>query len=154
LGEQAAVYVQDQLARVGVKMDILILDRSVASARFRAGDFEAAIWTNTGAGEGYPVVFGEGSPIGYANPTVIDLLKAIQATMNPDEHDRIYRKLWPIFQADLPITVIYPYVLSNVAHRRVRGLSTPYRPSPFHGIDDLWLEDDDKKSEEKNGKKK
>ncbi len=142
LGEQASVYVQDRLARVGVKMDILILDRSVASVRFKAGDFEAAIWNNTGAGEGYPVVFGEGSPIGYANPTVIDLLKAAQATMNPDEHDRIYRELWPIFQADLPITGIYPIIMSTVAHRRVRGLSTPFRPSPFHGIDDLWLEDE------------
>ncbi len=142
LGEQASVYVQDQFARVGVKMDILILDRPAGSVRFRAGDFEAAIWTNTGAGEGYPVVFGEGSPIGYANPTVIELLKAIQATMNPDEHDRIYRKLWPIFQADLPITGIHPFINTYVAHRRVRGLSPPFRPSAFHGIDDLWLEDE------------
>ncbi len=142
LGEQASVYVQDQLARVGVKMDILILDRPAARVRFKAGDFEAAIWTNSSGGEGYPVLYGEGSPIGYANPTVIDLLKAAQATMNPHEIDRIYRELWPIFQADLPFTGIYPLIWSTVAHRRVRGLSTPYRISPFQGIDEVWLEDE------------
>ncbi len=73
---------------------------------------------------------------------IIELLKAAQATMNPDEIDRIYRELWPIFQADLPITGIHPWVYTTVAHRRVRGLSTPHRASPFHGIDDLWLEDE------------
>ncbi len=142
LGEQAAVYVQDQLARVGVKMDILILNYSVANVRFNAGDFEAAIWIDGYDPRAHNYLYGEGSPFGYANPTVTELLKAAEATMNPDEIDRIYRELWPIFQADLPITGIYPLITTTVAHRRVRGLSTPYRYSPSICIDEVWLEDE------------
>ncbi len=62
--------------------------------------------------------------------------------MNPDEIDRIYRELWPIFQADLPITGIYPLIHTTVAHRRIRGLSTPYRASLFQAIDEVWLENE------------
>ncbi len=138
----AAVYVQDQLARVGMKMDILILDRPAASVRINAGDFEAALWTDGRGHLGHDDLYGEGSPFGYTNPRVIDLIKKAEASMNPDEIDRIYRELWPIFQADLPITGIHPLIITTVAHRRVRGLSTPYRAVAFHSIDELWLENE------------
>ena len=48
----------------------------------------------------------------------------------------------PIFQADLPMTFLDPYVEITVAHRRVRGLSSPYRADPTENMDDLWLEDE------------
>ncbi len=142
LAGAGAVYIQEQLRRVGVQMDILVLDAPAARARFRVGEFEAAIYTNNLSERGRPDLYGEDSPFGYANPTVIDLLKGAQATMNPDEIDRIYRELWPIFQAELPATFLFPLVYTTVAHRRVRGLSTPYRAQPFHFMEHLWLEDE------------
>ncbi len=75
------------------------------------------------------------------NPRVIELLERAGATMNPDEIDRIYREIWPIFQADLPITGLYPTLWTTVAHRRVRGLSSPYRADPGWYMDELWLEE-------------
>ena len=142
LAGAGAVYIQEQLHRAGVQMDILVLDAPAARARFRAGEFEAAIYTNSLSERGRPDLYGEGSPFGYANPTVADLLEKAQATMNPDEIDRIYRELWRIFQAELPATFLFPLVYTTVAHRRVRGLSTPYRAQPFHFIEHLWLEDE------------
>ena len=143
-GEQAAVYIREQLRRVGIQMEILILDRPAVDARLEAGEFEAAIESNRGVSEHINPgrYYGEGALFGYTNPTAIDLLKQAEATMNPDELDRIYRELWPIFQADQPATFLYPALFTTVAHRRVRGLSTPHRFQPFRGIDDLWLEDE------------
>ncbi len=39
----AAVFVQDQLRRIGIDMQLQTLDRSAVNARFQAGDFEAII---------------------------------------------------------------------------------------------------------------
>lgn len=86
--------------------------------------------------------YDEASPFGYTNPTLIDLLKKAQATINPHELDRIYREFWPIFQAELPITGLYPLFYTTVAHRRVRGLSTSYRAQPLRYMQDLRLEDE------------
>lgn len=84
----------------------------------------------------------QGSPIGYTNPKVTALLKELRVTFNPNEEDRIYREHWPIFQADLPATFLYPEVDTTVALRRVRGLSSPYRTEAFRHMDDLWLQDE------------
>jgi ABC-type transport system substrate-binding protein len=85
--------------------------------------------------------FGEESFIGYANPDVIAPLNELLSTIDPDEIDRIYRQLAPNFEADLPVTILYPGVQTSVAARRVRGLSTPFRASPLRYIDELWLEE-------------
>ncbi len=140
LSGAGAVYIQEQLRRVGIEMDILVLNASAARARFTAGEFEAAIYTNNVSERGRPELYGEGSPFGYTNPTVTNLLNAGQDTVNPDEIDRIYQELWPIFEAELPATFLFPLIYTTVAHRRVRGLSTPYRAQPLHYMEHLWLE--------------
>ena len=61
--------------------------------------------------------------------------------MDPEEDDRIHRELMAIFQEDVPVTFLFPGVGSVVAHRRVRGLSSPYRADPVECMDELWLED-------------
>ncbi len=152
--DKAAVYIQAALRRVGVQMDVTLLDWDAMSGRVRAGEFEAAMLgmplevirlffgeAEIGdVGKFYAVV--QGSPIGYANPRVTALLKELRVTFNPDEEDRIYRALWAIFQADLPVTFLCLWVATTVAHRRVRGLSSPYRADPVWCMEDLWLEDE------------
>ena len=61
--------------------------------------------------------------------------------MNPDEYDRIYRELWPIFQADVPARFLFQYNDGTAAHRRLRALSSPYWADPVEHMEDLWLED-------------
>lgn len=139
---EAAIYVQAALRRVGIQMDISTMDEPALSQRVRAGDFDAAIFIMPEDGPFGPLAFfGENSLIGYANPKVIDLLNQAQATVNPDDEDHIYRELTPIFQADLPVTFLYPSVYATVAHRRVRGLSSLHRTSLFGDMEHLWLED-------------
>lgn len=86
---------------------------------------------------------GEGSPIGYVNPKAIELLNAANSTMNPDERDQLYRKLNPILQADLPLTFLFPLIETHVAHRRLKGLSSPHRAEPVWYMEHLWIEDEE-----------
>jgi peptide/nickel transport system substrate-binding protein len=141
--EQAAVYIQAQLRRVGVEMAIRTLEVSAVSGPFKAGRFEAALILLLGGDQeaGHLRHFGEDSPIGYGNAKVIRLLEQAQASLNPDEIDQVYRQLMPIFQADLPVTFLYRLVWTTVAHERLRGLGTPYRFDPVWYMEDLWLED-------------
>ena len=49
----------------------------------------------------------------YRNPTAARLVDSIAATLDPAEQDALYRSLVPIFQADLPVTYLYPGVRSS-----------------------------------------
>lgn len=44
-------------------------------------------------------------------------------------------------QAEMPITRLVSWSEVTFAHRRVRGLSTPFRATPDTYMGELWLED-------------
>lgn len=137
--EQAAVYVQDQLRRIGVRMEVQMLDQSAARERISDGQFDAAIADLTYyTHERY---FGERSPMGYRDPEVARLLTAAHRAIDRDVVDDRYRRLWPILRADLPITFLFPGNWATVARRRVHGLSAPYRAEPAWYMEHLWIED-------------
>lgn len=145
LGEQAAVYVQDQLRRVGIRMDVQILDGPLKNERVWAGEFDAA--SHRVSRHWYRIFprnwFGERSPIGYHKPELVRLLREVaEMGGDPEGEDRIYRELWGIFRADLPITFVRTQIYHHVAHRRLRGLSSPWRAEPIEEMEDLWLEDE------------
>ncbi len=143
--DKAVVYIQAQLRRVGIQMDVQTMEFPLVRERVKAGKFQAAMFVvnqKLTSPVGLVALFGENSPIGYANSSVIALLKKAQATVNPDEIDQILRDLMPIFQADLPVTFLYPNVGTTVASRRIRGLSSPYRADPVEYMEELWVEED------------
>ena len=124
-------------------MAIQVLESTLVHERVRAGEFEAAFarfrheprWLNNR--------FGEDSPIGYTNAEVITLIGRAMMTAEPDEMDRIYRELMEIFRRDMPVTFLHPVVRTFFAHRRLRGLSTPFRADPLRFMEHLWLEEED-----------
>ena len=138
--EKAAVYIEAQLRRVGVAMHIQTLEGLAARQRFETGDFQAAIRDITYGSKSR--VFGEDSPLGYRDAEVIELLEEIEHTLDPDALDGLHRQLAVIFQRDLPVTFLYPSVVTTVAHRRIRGLSTPYRADPVWYMEELWIEEE------------
>jgi len=141
LRDQAAVFIQDQLAQVGIGMEINTLDIMAGRELWRAGKFEAAIVTSMGGERAHLARFSHDWAVGHMNPRVVDLLQAAAATMNPHEVDSIYRQLQPVFQTDLPFTGLYPTLWTSVTHRRLRGLSTPYRADPAWYMEELWIEE-------------
>jgi peptide/nickel transport system substrate-binding protein len=140
-----AVYIQSQLRRVGIDVQVQTMDWSLVLERVTGSQFEAALFVANASLDspmGVLPFFGEESFIGYANRDVIALLSELTRTIAPDEIDRIHRELAPIFEADLPVTYLYPNVETSVASRRVRGLSTPFRADPLRYMDELWIEED------------
>lgn len=140
-----AVYLQSQLRRVGIDVQVQTMEFSLVRSRMKVSEFDAALTIQNASLDspsGILSTFGEESIIGYANPDVIALLNELKITIDPDEIDRIHRQLAPFFEADLPVTYLYPGVETSVATRRVRGLSSPYRTDPLRYMDELFLEEE------------
>lgn len=141
--EKAVVYIQSQLRRVGIQMDVSITEHGVVRERVKAGKFQAAMFgvnQKLTSPVGLVALFGRDSLIGYSSPRVIALLDTGRTTVDPDGIDRMLRDLMPIFQADLPVTFLYPNVGTTLASRRIRGLSSPYRADLVRYMEELWIE--------------
>jgi peptide/nickel transport system substrate-binding protein len=120
--EAAAVYVQDNFRKVGIKMEITTLDGGVLYNRINEGDFEAAISgvvNDLFSSKGLLYFCGEDSPLGFYKPQIIKRLDTIKNTMKRDEIDAVFRELRPIFQAELPWTFLTFDVETYVTHRRI-----------------------------------
>ncbi len=124
-------------------MAIRTMDGPVVRERLEAGNFEAAFRVVRPWPWWYLWYFGADSPLGYSNPKVIKLIDQAIATADPNENDRIYRELMGIFRVEQPITYLHPWTNAFVVHRRIQGLSTPFRADPVVIMGDLWLEEDD-----------
>ena len=144
--QAAAVYVQDKLAEVGIHARISSLESSVLRDRTEARNFDVALsglWVMPDETPGLEIVFGEDSMIGYRNPQVIALINdALEAT-TPQQLATIYQELAPIFQEEQPVTFLTFGTEMYVAHKRVKGLSSPFRANPSWYAGHLWIEDDD-----------
>jgi len=132
-----AVYVQDQLRRIGVRMDIRpISDISQVRSRIKSGEFHSAM-ANLGPWD-HNVLRGAG----YSNPSFFDLLERTRVTFDPEEKEMLQGAITRIVQTDLPLTVLFPYVGTTIASTRIRGLeNSPYREDPAWCMDQLWLEE-------------
>ena len=140
--DKAAIYIQAQLRRLGIQMEIRTLESGVVEQRMRAGAFEAAISVFTTFG-GRFTALKYFEAIGYTDGRVLALIHEVEATVNPDERDRLCRAVSSILKADLPMTLLSPAVFTFVVHRRIRGLSPPGRVDPLVHMEELWLEDED-----------
>lgn len=139
-----AVYIQSQLRRVGADANVQMMEWSPVRERVTAGDFEAALFVANASLDspiGVLPFFGEESFIGYDNREVAGLLDELLNTIAPAEIDRIHRQLERIFEAELPVTYLYPNVESSVASERIQGLSTPFRADLLRYADELWVAD-------------
>lgn len=137
-GAVAAVYVQNQLKRIGVRMDIVtISDNSLVSSRLRSGEFEVAMG-NGGGWEQEAVLRGTG----YSNRSFFELLEKTRMIFDPEEKERLHGELTRIIREDLPLTFLFPFAGTTIASTRLRGLETSaYREDPTWCMDRLWLEE-------------
>jgi peptide/nickel transport system substrate-binding protein len=141
-GNETAILLQEHLRRVGVRMDLQPLDQSNVLERIRAGDFEAAFGQfDNNPGSLGAIRLGRGLPLGYENAEVVELVERAAETADPEVRDRIYSRLAGILQADMPITFLGPRVNVVFAHRRLKGLLSPWRVDPVWYMDELWVED-------------
>ena len=138
---ELAVYVQQFLRQVGVHMEIQPVEAALSWDKLKTGDFEALFTVVQVYPRALQRDFGRGSRTGYHNPEAFAVIDSLLATANPEEVDRLYRRLSEIYRADMPLTRLIPWSREWFVHRRVRGLSTPFRASPDTYMEELWVED-------------
>jgi peptide/nickel transport system substrate-binding protein len=131
-----AIYVQDQLRQLGIDMQLQPLDGGALFERYKNGDFEAAVFQVWLQERFYE----DDTPLAYHNPRLAELINSVNLSSDPTEVDRAYQEVTQLFHADVPITLLFPITHTMVAHRRVRGLSSPWRSEPVWHMEDLWLE--------------
>jgi peptide/nickel transport system substrate-binding protein len=140
----AAVFVQQQYADLGVRMEVNTLDPAVQRERLHTGAFEAGLgytWAVPDSGRNtLPTFLGENSVIEYRNDRIPGLLERARSTMVPDTIDALYRELAGIIIDELPWTFLTLNVETYIAHRRVEGLSSPFRANPVWNAEHLSLE--------------
>jgi peptide/nickel transport system substrate-binding protein len=140
--EEAAILIQAQLQQIGIQMTIQSLEEDLPRTRILSGRFQAAIGRLYQGPDQLLQWFGEDSPLGYNNPLVIELLKEYKRTADPDEINRIVSEIMPFMAQDLPLTFLFPRIHSCVAHKRIKGLSSPYRAFPLDCMEHLWIEEE------------
>ena len=136
--EKPAVYIQEQLRRAGVRMEITTLAFNLVHRRYKAGQFDAVLMVFTNE-LGFTTSY---SSIGYDNPRIFQLHESAKATFDLDKRNNIYRELMAIHSQELPLTFLYPVVHNFVARKCIRGLSSPFRSDPVMYMEHLWIEED------------
>ncbi|MBW1901974.1 MAG: peptide ABC transporter substrate-binding protein [Deltaproteobacteria bacterium] len=140
---EAATLIQAQFRRIGIQMDIQVLEGNLLRKRIMSGQFQAAINSFFQGANQLLQWFGEDSPLGYNNPRVIQLLKENTKTVDPEEVNRIFSEIMPLMAQDLPLTFLFPQIHSCVVHKRIKGLSSPYRAYPLAHMEHLWIEEEE-----------
>ena len=83
-----------------------------------------------------------GNASGYDNREAFQVIDQLAATADPEEVDALYRRLTEIYRIDPPFTRLFPSTRDWFVHRRIRGLSTPFRATPPDKfMETLWVEE-------------
>jgi len=134
-GAETAVYVQEQLRSIGVRMDLQRLERGALLDRLEGGRFEAIVsFLVQGALER------RWAGVGYRNPQLKRLLEVERTTADPEAVDQAYREMTDLLRRDQPVAFLFRFATPYIVHQRVKGLSAPFRTNPLLITEDLWLE--------------
>ena len=134
-----APQIQEQLRRVGIRLDLVRLDGPVWNERRNRGefdiDFAAATMDPSPSGivQSWTCAGRRGSNVGhYCNPAVDSLIE--RAISAPIPEPRLWREAYSRLQADVPAVFLYAPSIPVAVHTRFRHVTI--RPESFYG--DLW----------------
>ena len=149
--EKAAVILQQQYKKVGVRVNLRVLEWSallkIVNAQKDPKDFDAVImgWSLGLDPDAYSIWHSSQYPQGfnfvkYNNPEVDKLLAAGRTTIKKSDRRQIYRQLWNLIAADQPyIFLWYPKTVSGIRDR-VGGLSKPGPAGMFLHLEKVFIQ--------------
>ncbi|MBN3033412.1 MAG: peptide-binding protein [Candidatus Saganbacteria bacterium] len=148
--EKAAVILQQQYKKVGVKVNVRVLEWSallkIVNAPKDPKDFEAVImgWSLGLDPDAYAIWHSSQYPKGfnfvkYKNPAADKLLEQGRTTIARNRRRAVYRRLWDLIAADQPyIFLWYPKIVTGVGER-VGGLSKPGPAGLFLHLEKVYI---------------
>ncbi|MFP4466582.1 MAG: peptide-binding protein [Candidatus Goldiibacteriota bacterium] len=133
--ETIAAITQQQLSKLGIKVEIRVLAWSIFITEFiNKRKFDAVVmgWSLTRDPDCYDIWHssktkeGEFNFIAYSNPEVDRLCIEGREVYDPEKRAEIYRKIHSLISEDAPYTFLYnPFALPAV-HKRIHGI----KPEP------------------------
>ena len=150
--EKAAIILQQQVKKVGVKMNIRVMEWAallkILNSPSSPKKFDAIImgWSLGLDPDSYSIWHSSMYPQGfnfikYNNPEVDKLLEQGRTTINKLDRKKIYTKSYKIISADQPyIFLWYPHSIIGVSDR-VGGLSKPGPAGLFLNIEKVFVRD-------------
>jgi len=148
--EKAAVILQQQYNKIGVKVKVRVLEWSallkVINAPKGPKDFDAVVigWSLGLDPDGYSIWHSSQYPkgfnfIAYKNPFADKLLEKGRTTLDKNGRKAIYAKLWKVIADDQPyIFLWYPKAVSGISSR-VGGLSKPGPAGMFLNLEKVYV---------------
>lgn len=148
--EKAAVILQQQYKKVGVKVAIRVMEWSallkIVNAPIGPKDFDAILmgWSLGLDPDAYSIWHSSQYPkgfnfIGYNDPLADRLLEQGRLTMDKNMRKAVYAKLWQTIAHDQPyIFLWYPKAISGIRDR-VGGLSNPGPAGMFLNIEKVFV---------------
>lgn len=141
-----APYMQQELKKVGIQLDIKKVEWPLYTQMLRNHDFDicSLLWGSSDVvGDPYQIWHSsqasEGSNfISYKNPEVDALIEQARGEMDAEKRGELYRKFGRILYEENPYTFLYNRPSLDVIRKNVRGV----RPSiPWYDLQDVWLAD-------------
>lgn len=132
-----AELIKQQLALIGVEVNVKVVDQKTRDARFKEGNFELCI-NGSGAGEDLKEVTSKSKArattttatvIGYHNPEVDRLYSAQEKETDPKKRRQLMAELQRIVAEDLPKITLY-YKNSLMVHRP--SVYDGWSPETYH----------------------
>ena len=138
-----AVYIQNNLKNIGIHMEIETIESNIIRQKLNKNEFEAILQRFPNTENSISRIrhfFDDKSIIGYKNYKLDSILNLIENTGDIKEIDRLYYQLRPIFQNELPMTLLVPQVQTHVVRSNIKGLSNLYKADPVWFLEYLWIE--------------
>ena len=130
--EQVVTLIQDEMAKVGVKMNIDPYEWSVFTGRLDSRDFDACMlgWGGTVEGDPYQIWHSSSSEnkgsnhIGYENAEVDDLIIKAREEFDEDARNAMYHRIHEIIFNEQPYTFLITGPSLMATSKRLRNVNT------------------------------
>ena len=133
LSPQSAVFIQDQLRRIGVAMEVGQFELTVVQDRFRAGDYQAIIYGSPGDGWSFvQEALGPDRSIPWSDEAVTALLVEALGEARGERGDEVERMTQTVLR-EMPFTWLYPGVQTHIVPAELEGLRPDRGPIAY-----LW----------------
>jgi peptide/nickel transport system substrate-binding protein len=149
--EKAAVIIQQQLKKIGVKMNIQVMEWGALIKRINGPepkDFEAVFmgWSLGIDPDDYTIWHSSQYPngfnfIGYSNQQVDRLLEAGRRTLNQTQRKVIYRRLYQIISEEQPYIFLWTARALEAVNKKIKNLAPPGPAGLFINMEQIDLEE-------------
>ncbi len=142
----AGVFVQSQLRRMGIDLQLQVLDRDIVRSRFRAGDFESIIVQQVRVER---TAASLDSPLGLLDRDLAEALAAAETEPDIDRKLRLFEIAGERYRDLAPALFRHARMNMLVADRRIMGIGEPgtivqrmtWRYA-FGGLEYLWVSEE------------